>query len=84
MRWKLLTSILAVLLLAQTVYMVGYRPLRPSRFQPVAEGNGFLALDTVTGRLCRTIPDGVLHPPDDADNETKLIAVLAACENFRR
>jgi hypothetical protein len=84
MKWKLITALLAALLLAETAYTIGYRPLRPNRFQPVPEGNGLLALDTVTGRLCRTIPDGVLHPPDDADIEAKFIAALAACENFRR
>ena len=84
MRWKLLTVILAAVLLVETAFVITSRPLRPSRFQPVSEGNGLLALDTVTGRLCRTIPDGLLHPSDDADPEDKFIAALAACEDFRR
>lgn len=52
MRFKILTYILAVMVLAEGGYIILHsHPI--SRFKPVEE-NGYVAFDTATGQLCRT------------------------------
>jgi hypothetical protein len=56
MLFKVLTVILAVLLIAETGYVLMHRGTI-QRFQPVGGYQGFMALDTGNGRLCSTLPE---------------------------
>jgi hypothetical protein len=62
---KTIAWILAILLLAETAYMLAHRN-GPERFQMV-DKNVALALDTATGRLCKTIQTRSEEPGDTAD-----------------
>jgi hypothetical protein len=62
MFWKILALVLVVLLLAETGYIFAH-PRQTNRFQPLSEYRGALALDTATGRMCRTMP---AFPPKSA------------------
>jgi hypothetical protein len=53
---KILTGILGVLLILETVYILwGQHPI--NRFKPVDE-DGYLAFDSATGQLCKTARPG--------------------------
>jgi hypothetical protein len=63
MRLKILTCTFAMLVLAESGYilLVRHRPI--NRFKPVDE-DGYLAFDSATGQLCRTarprpVPKGI-------------------------
>jgi hypothetical protein len=53
MLWKLLVGVLAAAVLAESAFIIfGRHPI--NRFRAVDE-DGYLAFDTATGQLCRTI-----------------------------
>ncbi len=71
--FKVLTGILAILVVTETAYMLAHRR-SIHRFQPVAveEWSGSVAFDTATGRICRTLE---LIPADPArDDDTSRFA----------
>ena len=63
---KILTGILSVLLAIETVYVVMHRDASTKRFR-LTEKDGAVALDTATGRLCKTFPTKPEAIWDDAD-----------------
>lgn len=54
MFWKVLALVLLVLLVAETGYIFTRRS-RTNRFHSIAEYEGLFALDTDTGRMCKTM-----------------------------
>jgi hypothetical protein len=82
MLFKILTVILAILLSAETAYILKLQ--HPSnRFQFVGGYDGFVALDTRDGRLCRTWPEKLSPATEDASDEAKLLRVLPSCWSIR-
>jgi hypothetical protein len=80
---KLITVALITILAAETAYVL-YRP-RPNRFQPITAGelgDGFVALDTATGRLCRTwtFPG---PPNEKMEIQAVFVRALPACWEIR-
>ena len=59
---KILTLVLSILLIVETGYVLEHRK-QTNRFQPLTEYKGALALDTATGKVCRTMP---AFPPKSA------------------
>ncbi len=55
MLFKLLTTFLALMLVAESVYILMHRLPANNRFRPVEGYEGIAAFDTATGELCKTI-----------------------------
>ncbi len=55
MRFKLLTAVLALLLAAESLYILKHRNPTNNRFRPVESYDGIVAFDTATGQLCKTL-----------------------------
>jgi len=82
MLFKILAGVLAVLLAAETAYMLTHRR-SIHRFEPVAVEywEGFVALDTTTERICRTVAQEPAMP--SGDSSLDLIRKLPACGDIR-
>lgn len=79
---KILTAVLAVLLIAESAYMLTHRrPVHRFQFTTAETWGEFVAFDTVTGRICRTIAEGPADVSDD-DN-TRFLKKLPACWEIR-
>jgi hypothetical protein len=81
MVFKALTAILAILLIAETAYLVIHHSTSMKRFERTKEER-FVALDTATGHLCATVPT---RPPDQItqDGDTWLVVSLPQCSAGR-
>jgi hypothetical protein len=55
MLFKLLTAVLALLLAAESLYILKHRNPTNNRFRPVESYDGIVAFDTATGQLCKTL-----------------------------
>jgi hypothetical protein len=79
--WKSLALILVVLLLVETGYIFTHRN-QANRFQPVKDYEGLMAIDTATGRMCRTMP--TLPPKSEHEESTiSFVRGLPACWDIR-
>jgi hypothetical protein len=55
MLFKALTSVLALLLVTESLYILTHRHPTNNRFRPVEGYDGIVAFDAATGQLCKTL-----------------------------
>jgi len=82
MRLKVVTGVLIVLVALESSYILTSR--KPaSRFIPVSGYDGFIAIDTASGRLCTAWKFPPLHEADVPTNEAALVRALPSCSDIR-
>jgi hypothetical protein len=82
MRLKFIIGLLTVFVAIEGGYMLINRKIS-SRFIPINGYDGFVAIDTASGRLCTTMKFPPLHDANAPTDEAALVRALPYCSDIR-